>query len=288
MALRPLRFAFSLTLLLLYLSTSEMAQTLPDGRFAVTLKKPGDSSPPHYIVVRESGGSATYLDCSQLAQVPGWTASHPDEKRPSTLEITFNAASDAVAITATAFFGDKFDMNDNPDTLASLPRKSAGTYTARVNESVLLIGMTEVGLQPVTAEVVTAHDPGGVHPLFISEVPSVQLELTGQNRESFTLALHNVSSRAVTGYLICSAYANKSGASCNGTKGSAKHAIVIAANATLTIPYGLNHSGRDTPNGYVPDPDPSIVILKGVVFSDGGVEGLGDTATPEVMRSLTQ
>jgi hypothetical protein len=272
MAFRPITLLASL---LLYLSGSGLAQTVPNGLFAVTVKRWGDSSPPRYTVVPEFGGAAQHLDCSQLAQVPGWDASHPDEKRPSTLEIAFKAVSDGVSITATVFFGEKFDMNDNPDTLARLPQKSVGTYTARVNGSALLTGMTEVGLQPVTVQVVTADDPGGVHPMFISEVPSVQVELTGQNRENFTLALHNVSARDVTGYLICAAYANNGGRSCDMAKGAAAHPVVIAAGATKTISYFMSHSGRETPNGYVADPDPSVVAVKGVIFSDGGAEGLG-------------
>jgi hypothetical protein len=270
---------------LLCLTGADPAQPLPNGRFAVAVKQAGESQPPNWMVVPDSVGSSSYIDCSTMARVPGWDAGHPDDKRPSTLEIAFKVEGDAVVMTATAFLGGNFDVNDTPATLARLPRKPLGTYSARVNESVTLSGMTEAGLQPVTVEVATARDPSGVHPIFISEVPSVQIELTGQNREFFTLALYNVSSRAVTGYAICAV--ESGGASCKGTKGNGT--TVISAGGTLTISYNMGHSGRETPNGFVADPDPAVVALKGVVFADGSVEGMGiSPLTPEGMRLLTQ
>jgi hypothetical protein len=284
-----LRRVVSVTLPLLWSIGSGLAQTPPDGQFAVTIRQAGKSSPPQYSVVPEAGGSQSLFDCSDLARVPDWETLHPDDKRPSIFEIVFKVVDDAVVMTATAYLGGKFDVNDTPDTLALLPRKTVGTYKARVNESVTLTGMTEVGLQPVTVEVVTARDPGAVHPMFISEVPSVQIAVTGQNREFFTLALHNVASRAVAGFSICAQYSNNGGTSCRGQKGSATHPVIIAAGATLTIPYALGHSGRDTPNGFIADPDPPTVVLNGVVFADGGAEGLGVSPLAAAgVQSLTQ
>jgi hypothetical protein len=282
-----LRRVLSVTTPLLWSIASGLAQTPPDGQFAVTVREAGKSSLPQYSVLPESGESQLF-DCANLAPVPDWETRHPNDKRPSTLEIAFKVVDDTVVMTATAYLGGKFDVNDTPDTLARLPRKSIGSYKARVNESVALIGMTEVGLQPLTVEVVPARDPAGVHPMFISEVPSVQIALTGQNREAFTLALHNVSSRAVTGYAICAQYANRGDASCKGAKGTSTRPV-IAAGATLTIAYSVSHSGHETPNGFVADPDPSMVVLKGVVFADGSAEGLGiSPLTPSGIQSITQ
>lgn len=228
-----------------------------------------------------------YIDCSAVARVVGWDARHPNERRPSTLEIAYEVKEDAVVMTATAFFGVKADVNDTPETLARLPRKLVGTYSAYLNESVTLSGMAEFGMDPLSVQVVTAKDPGAGRPTFISEAPSIQIEVTNQNREFFTLALHNTSSRAVTGYAICTQM-KPGNASCAGSQGGGIHPL-IAAGGTLTIPYYMNRSGRETPGGFVADPDPTTVVLKGAVFADGSIEGVGiRPITPEGAREFAK
>jgi hypothetical protein len=277
-----LRWIIALVLPALFLEDAAFAQAPPDGRFAL---KP--SWKQGYVIVPDSGGS-TYIDCSTVARVAGWDTGHPNERRPSTLEIAYKVNGDAVVMTATAFFGVKADVNDTPETLARRPRKLVGTYSAHLNESVTLSGMTELGMEPLSVQVVTGKDLGAGQPTFISEAPSIQIEVTDQNREFFTLALHNTSSRAVTGYAICT-QPRPGDAHCSGSEGGGIHPVLIAAGGTLTIPYYMSHSGRETPNGFVADPDPTTVVLKGAVFADGTIEGMGlRPITPEGARELAK
>jgi hypothetical protein len=58
------------------------------------------------------------------------------------------------------------------------------------------------GLQPWTIKIVNAQLPGPASLPTLNEVPSIQPEILGKDRQGYRMALHNLSSRAVTAFLV--------------------------------------------------------------------------------------
>jgi len=254
-------------MMMLVLATTAAAQSLPEPQFAANIPWLHG-----YILIRS--GQTHYLSCVHQLLVPELELSHPNDQLPSGVEIAYKIAGNTVVITAVVVFGAKADMSDPPDVFTKLLRKPAGTYSARVNESVALAGLAEFGVEPMTIQIVNAQDPNAIHPLASSDAPSIVMEVTGQNRQYFTLALHNNSAQGLTGYSICQDLDARSTICIEANSSASKP--LIAAGETLQVHFRPRNSGYQTPSGlYVANPDPTSIVLKGVIFADGAIEGAG-------------
>ena len=122
----------------------------PQPKFAVEISR-GKELPPIDGIVYGGVSSSTLLYDKSLDRLPNVDSSVP---RPSALRLDFKAADDAVSITATAFYG-AIDEQTTPVSLEKLPSKLVGTYSGKLNNSVTLSGLEEVGLEPLTVRIVT-------------------------------------------------------------------------------------------------------------------------------------
>ncbi len=104
--------------------------------------------------------------------------------------------------SASIVFG-AFDNNSGSGPMmADHTKQYIGTYSLHPNESVVLQEMEQFGLQPWTIKIVNAQLPTSIGLPTINEVPSIQSKILGQDRQGYTIALHNLSSRAVSAILF--------------------------------------------------------------------------------------
>jgi hypothetical protein len=112
----------------------------PQPKFAVEISR-GKELPPIDGTIYDGVSSFTLFYDKNLDRLPNVDSSVP---RPSALRLDLKAADDAVSITATAFYGE-FDRQTGPVSLEKLPSKLVGTYSGKLNDSVTLSGLGEVG-----------------------------------------------------------------------------------------------------------------------------------------------
>lgn len=169
---------------------------------------------------------------------------------------------------ASVFFG-AFDEDDTPRSIEGLREQKAGTYSARLNESVTLRELEQFGLQPLTIGVVTAQPPVPVRPTIVNKVPSLQVDIVGEDRTSFKLAIRNMSGSAV----IALRLDREGRAESNGSEEGALSAPLIGSGATREFLLYAPIGGKMTPYGFVADPYPPVVAAQAALFDDGSFQG---------------
>jgi hypothetical protein len=241
------------------------AQTpLQDAKFAVEIPGP-KGFPPSYHPVGSNGGSSLFYDES-LHRVAG---GDPSRRQPTALKLEYKVDGDLVLITASVFFGD-FDRQTTPVSLYNLPQQRLGTYSAGLNQSVTLSEMEQFGLEPLTLKIAAAQPPASFHPRTMSKAPSIQMEIVGEDRTFYKVALHNLSTRAVTAVRVDMPEEN--GAQGGQTTGDGSQDL-MAPGATYQFQFGIPHSGRMSNGGFVEGPPPPLLVLETALFKDGGYEG---------------
>ena len=171
------------------------------------------------------------------------------------------------------------DLND----LNKHPKQLFGNYTLRLNEIAILDEMKKFGLQPYTIKVVNAQVPPSGTPV-LSKVPSLQIAIESEDRTTYKLAVHNLSSQAVMGMVIerGSQYSRSSLAAYSDT------APLIAPGGHYKTPMTSNKLDCAPPDNSPPEPRPCPIVLKGALFADGSHAGDPDTvAGLELARSRT-
>ena len=128
--------------------------------------------------------------------------------------------------------------------------------------------MEQFGLQPWTIKIVNAQmsDPASLPT--VNEVPSIQPEILGKDREGYRIALHNVSSHAVTAFVVETAFDHSSSYTEANDRGT-----LIAPGANHEFRLFCNTSASATSSGIAPDPAPCAFVLKAALFADGSYEG---------------
>ena len=132
------------------------------------------------------------------------------------------------------------------------------------------MGLEKFGLEPLTLKIVSAQPPVSVRPQTLSKAPSVQIEIIGEDRVFYQVALHNLSRQAVTALSVD--MPRKDGAG-GGGKFSTGSRDLIAPGATYEFPFGIPHSGKMVNGSFVEDPLPPTLVLETVLFRDGSYEG---------------
>jgi hypothetical protein len=210
----------------------------PVPKFAVELPS-SNGFPPRYVMISDRGEVSWLLHCEN----------HPE----CALELKYAIRGDSLVITAAICL-------DKP------PCEHLGEYSGRMGDSVTLSGMRQFGLEPVTLKIVSPEPDSSVpRPKAVSKVPSIQIDIVGEDRNSYTVAMHNLSAMAVTEV----AFPGR-------TSGGEKEDL-IAPGATyrhrIPVPDGWMVS-----NGvFVEDPPPPFIVLEAAFFKDGSYEGDPDT-----------
>lgn len=239
----------------------------PQPKFAVEISR-GKELPPIDGTIYDGVSSFTLFYDKNLDRLPNVDSSVP---RPSALRLDLKAADDAVSITATAFYGE-FDRQTGPVSLEKLPSKLVGTYSGKLNDSVTLSGLGEVGLEPLTVRIVTPQTDSSYHPLARSNAPSLTIDFAPVDRTSDMATVHNFSGKAVSALQVGSRDQRGDGWSQGGPI-STDGTDLIAPGATYQLRISLHSSGRVVNGAYVQDPPPPSITLQAVLFADGSYEG---------------
>src|SRR6202008_1057974 len=267
-------------LILLFCPATELYAQTPtqQPKFALEIRE--DGPPLHYKLVPQGElvrGQSLSIAPSPLRSER--TAADAKKNLASALMLAYHVDGDAVAITASVVLG-AFDNNSGSDPMAAdHPKQEIGTYSLHPNESVVLQEMGQFGLQPWTIKIVNPQLLTPIGLPTINEVPSIQPKIPGQDRQGYTIALHNLSSRAVSAFAVETTLDHNSISS------------EVAYRGSLIAPHE-SHEFRlfcDTSASAV-DQSPCAFILKAALFADGSFEGdataAATLAVPQIANEI--
>jgi hypothetical protein len=203
-------------------------------RFAIEL--PG--SPPSHILAVEGGGWSTPIPFSSLTEI-SWRAQTTDA--PVTLQLDFSAEGDRARIVSYAIY--------------PTHRNKLGDHRARLNESVKLTELQNLGYLPFSLRVLPVTPPPRPMPAVSSDAPSIRMEAVGQNWDTFTLAVHSLSPHAAVAFAVGQVKTPRDDG--YETKQGSATRPAIPAGGTTTVEQG----------GAGP------IVFRCVLFDDGSWEG---------------
>jgi hypothetical protein len=251
-----------------------LAQNQPHPpRFALEISSSGKLDP--YSIVPEQGESSTLKMGSAMYSEQS-TAKAP-ASRPSAVKLTYKVEKDVVALTVSVFFG-SFNANDTPRSLQGIPEKIVGTFSLRLNDTILLRELEPLGLRPLTVKVVSTVAQAPVSAHILSSAPSIHLEMVSQDRTGYRVAIHNDSSRAVVQYAVAHSIVPDSGGGLIASSYGMIHPL-IAPGSTREEPVFCNQAV---------DPRPCDFVLQTAVFEDGSYEGDANMAAVLEIRRLAR
>lgn len=261
-----LRFIF-----LLCITTLLRAQTpVQQPRFALEISE--DEFPsPRFVNVPEVGGLDSMFFRAPPRPLPRHEAGNAETTEPSAVELVCKVDGDAVAITATVVFG-PFDKTDTSPLLKGHQQQKIGTYSPHLNESIVLQEMEQFGLQPWTIKIVNAQMPTPASLPTVNEVPSIRPEILGKDRQGYRIALRNLSSSAVTDFLVETTFDHNSNYQESGANG-----VLIAPGASHEFRLFCDTSASPTSCAF---------ILKAALFADGSYEGDASAAATLAARPV--
>ncbi|OLB27617.1 MAG: hypothetical protein DMG41_19910 [Acidobacteria bacterium] len=248
-------------------------------RFALEISEAEDGFPPHFVIVPEGGVDSTFRGHPFLHPLRGHDIR--DSEKPSAIKLVCKVDGDAVEITASVFFGPLGKTDDTPLSLQGHPQQKIGTYSPHLNESIVLHEMEQLGLQPWTIKIVNAQLPNpGTLPT-VNEVPSIQPEILGVDRNGYRIALRNLSSQPVSAFLVEESFDHNSNFQEGNDRG-----VLIAPHASHEFRLFCDTSTSASLSGIAPKPAPCAFILKAALFADGSYEGDPSAAATLAARSI--
>jgi hypothetical protein len=241
------------------------SQTPPHvDRFAVEIPQP-QGLPPTYATIRSTGTTSSLFYDGSLR----WkTGADPNRPRPTALKLEYSVKGELVLIKASVYFGD-FDRQKTPASLYNLPSEGAGSYHAGLGQAVTLFDLEKFGLEPITLRVVSAEPLPSLRPQTMSKVPSVQIEITGEDRTFYKVAVQNLSTKGVTAFSVSMPANGDSNIQRVGGAGK----VLIPPGGKYELNFGIPHSGRMRDGKFVEDPPRKLMILETATFTDGSYEG---------------
>jgi hypothetical protein len=179
--------------------------------------------------------------------------------RLDTLKVDFRSEGNKVIATVYALTVPHSDPHRYEDPYKPL----LGVHSARLGQTIQLDELAKLGYVPITYKIVSAGPPTGSQPTLISKAPSIEIRVVDENREMYTLALHNRSSKDVLAF----AYVRDEGGHTRAIDTSQS----FDPNRPL-IPAGMTYT-REAPPG-------SPTVLAAALFADGSHEGDSEIAAP--------
>ena len=263
---QSLSLAFRLCFLL-GIAIALSAQSPPhEPRFALEMQ-PGEGAQPIYALVpagQDTGWLTTFFSTT-LLPLPVGNASRNAQDKPCALGFEYKLEGEFISIAASLYFGElKGDFGD----LNKHSHESLGNYSARLDEIVVLDAMKEFGLQPYTIKVVTAQTAPSATPV-LSKVPLLQITIDGEDRTSFHLVVHNLSTRPVRGIVIERGTQNER----SGLTSYEDLKALIEAGGSYKLPMANNKLDCESPDGTASEPVPCPIVLEGALFADGAHAG---------------
>jgi hypothetical protein len=203
-----------------------------------------------YVILGERGLTSTEITGEYLRPLPGYSAR---DEQPVTLKLDFTIERNKVVTTVYAIPPDS-----DPLRYSDGHKHWLGTHSARLNETVDLQELKQVGYLPFALKIVSARPAAPTHPTIISKVPSIQVDLAAEDLRRYTLSLRNTSSRAVVAYAFDD---SRNSMSISRTTFNFHGQPVIAPGAAK----------RDYE--FAVGQIPGRIVLAAAVFSDGSHEG---------------
>jgi hypothetical protein len=203
-------------------------------RFAIEFS----GSPPRHAMALEGGGSSSQISFSSLTEI-NWRARTTDA--PVTLQLDFSAEGNRARIVSYAIYPTR--------------RNKLGDHRARLNESVKLTELQDLGYLPFTLRVLPVTPPPRPMPAVSSDAPSIRMEAVGQNWDTFTLAVHSLSPHAAVAFAVGQVKTPRDDG--YETKQGSATRPEIPAGGTITVEQG----------GAGP------IVFRCVLFDDGSWEG---------------
>jgi len=237
-------------------------------RFALEVQSGNGNQPIYSLVPRGQDGRQTSFFFTQvLVPLSPETAAVDDEKKPCALGFEYKEDGDAVSIVASVYFA-----NCNPRDFGRFVQNGAGqllgNYSARLDETLALEEMKQFGFQPYTIKVVNAQVTDTVVQA-LSKVPSLQIAIVGEDRQSYKLVVRNRSSRAVTGIVIARSYQGGR----QSVEGYDDLRSMIAPGADHEFKMGSNNVSCAPTDSSMPGPVSCPIVLEGAIFEDGTYAG---------------
>ncbi len=233
-------------------------------KFALEISE--DGPPLHYEFVPQGqlvrSESLSFAPGPYLHLRSGRTTADAKKNLTSAIMLAYHVDGDAVAISASVVFGAVDNNSGSCPMAAGHPKQEIGTYSLHQNDSVVLQEMEQFGLQPWTIKIVNAQLPTAAGLPTINEVPSIQPKILGQDRQGYTIALHNLSSRAVHAFVVETTLDHNSASSEFNYRGS-----LIAPNEIHEFRLFCDTSA------FAVNQSPCAFILKAALFADGSFEG---------------
>lgn len=287
MPTRTFGYLCLLAFVCMFLDTG-VAQTPADhARFAIEF--PGFSGPfPYYLTIPEAA-SPSASPCSTFSYGHALTRlsnAGTGVEPPSALRLEICIKGDTVLITPTVFYGaynyDHDGLHNPP--YEKLRPQTLATHSGKLNDTVTFTEMKEVGLEPLTLRIVSAHPENLYHPLTRSDVPSVQIEYAPVDRTFGTLTLHNSSIKAVNAFRVD--YSGETGLVGALEQDKGGLCSLIAPGSSHQARIDASHSGKTVGGTFVEDPQPKYMTLQSVLFADGSYEGNQRTAADMAAREF--
>jgi len=178
-------------------------------------------------------------------------------------------------------------------TLANEKHVSVGTYRLRENEKATTHELTKFGIEPLILTVVRAT------PTVVDSSPAIQpllenkteaIEVVNFYREvnpaGFRLVLRNNSSKGIVAVDLFIPSPDGNGGGGQRSEGYGRDPA-IGPGATADYFISVSGGGRNTPNGFVPDPPAQkALLIRTVVFDDGTYDGMIDIAVEITARRM--
>lgn len=235
-------------------------------RFALEITQ--DEFPARYQIVPEWGNvSLSTFVGPFLHALPGPGAGDTEQPKPSAVVLFCSVEGNAVVINAAVAFG-AVDQRDPSVLPQGSPQQKFGTYSLHLNESVDLEEMEQLGLRPWSIKIVNAQLAAAATLPIANNVPSIEPEILGKDREGYRIALRNISSRAVTAIAVETTPDHSNRYSESNDRGS-----LITPGESLEFRVPCDTSASATPSGTMPNPASCVFNLEAALFADNSFEG---------------
>jgi hypothetical protein len=210
-----------------------------------------------------------------------------------TLALSFTAHEDKVVAT-----GYSVPPESDPLRWSDSHKHLLGRWSAKLNGTIELKELKEIGYQPISLKVVKFVPPPLAHPTLVSKAPSIKIAVAGadvmgpgpsaSDTQSCAVVLHNVSSRAVIAYVLSDGGHPKAGfATSRESHGSPNRPVIAPQGDSRGELFTFGHDRRMTPQGLVELPPPAQqVIVEAAIFSDGSYEGDENVAAKLIAQQI--
>ena len=261
-------------LILFWIAVGVRAQSSKQApRFALEMI-PGEGKPASNFLLARTGNKQTNtfntntFNTNTLFPLPAEDALSSVRDLPCALVLEYKEEGDAVSLVAFLEYSCQGTQQDAESV--KHPRERLASYSLRLGQSVTLEEMRPFGVQPYTITLVSATVAPSSIPT-ISKVPSLALQVTGEDRGFYLVKIDNLSPLAVMGLIL--------------TRSSAKERArlevfdpsepVITPRTSHHFPLGNKPLSCPSPDTGVSNPEPVAcpIVLVAAVFADGSHGG---------------